>query len=491
MTRLLPPKECKIYTPHVLAAGMVSALCPARHQIWLEPSCGKGVFLKILRSNGILKSNIVGVDLDSTPHANDRCGSIFRKTDFLTWAKMTSLRFDRIVGNPPYISLSKVHPQIRRAALESNYGQAQVSDTANTWVAFLTASLNLMKVNGCLTFVLPAAWDFADYARGVRDIVRKSFGNVEVHRCLKPLFDDAQDGSVVIVCKRFGQPSKTFSRYVHSDIHALVNALKSSEEAAPKQFRQVHKTVPNHVQTSLFSEVFDIRIGAVTGDANFFLLRRAQVKALGLPNSSLIPILTKANHLRWYRITKQTLNKLVKKNERVWLFSPRTTRALGIASVTRYLRKRAKTGGCNRNSYKVSIREKWFEVPFPGRIDAFMSGMSSTGPWLCLNAVDGLIASNTLYVVRSRKHLTKNQRAGWALSFLSKYSRTQLSARGRVYAQGLLKYEPNDIARIRLINPASFANATKVYRECVTRLIRGDGDEAIDLATSWLVGGYD
>jgi hypothetical protein len=63
------------------------------------------------------------------------------------------------------------------------------------WMAFLTASLNLVRPGGCLGFVLPASWDFADYAASIRDEVFKSFERVEVYRCKRPLFDSVQEGA--------------------------------------------------------------------------------------------------------------------------------------------------------------------------------------------------------------------------------------------------------------------------------------------------------
>ena len=62
-------------------------------------------------------------------------------------------------------------------------------------MAFLTASLNLVRPGGCLGFVLPASWDFADYAASIRDEVFKSFERVEVYRCKRPLFDSVQEGA--------------------------------------------------------------------------------------------------------------------------------------------------------------------------------------------------------------------------------------------------------------------------------------------------------
>lgn len=45
----LPPSECKVYTPPLLADAMVRAVGPYRNDYWLDPCMGPGAFIAPLR----------------------------------------------------------------------------------------------------------------------------------------------------------------------------------------------------------------------------------------------------------------------------------------------------------------------------------------------------------------------------------------------------------------------------------------------------------
>ncbi len=60
----LPPSECKVYTPPLLADAMVRAVGPHRDDYWLDPCMGPGAFIEPLRRQGIARDRIVGIDID-------------------------------------------------------------------------------------------------------------------------------------------------------------------------------------------------------------------------------------------------------------------------------------------------------------------------------------------------------------------------------------------------------------------------------------------
>jgi methylase of polypeptide subunit release factors len=119
MRLALPPESCKVYTPSPLADAMIAALGDKPHLQWLEPSHGKGAFVEALARRGISKARIIAIDLDPTSAPGDKFAKVFRGVDFLRWATRTDCRFDRIVGNPPYIAISQLPVSLRGAAAGS------------------------------------------------------------------------------------------------------------------------------------------------------------------------------------------------------------------------------------------------------------------------------------------------------------------------------------------------------------------------------------
>ena len=59
-----------------------------------------------------------------------------------------------------------------------------------------------------------------------------------------------------------------------------------------------------------------------------------------------------------------------------------------------------------------------------------------------------LVATNTLYVVRCLTTSSGDERTAWAMWLLTSEAAERLQCVGRRYADGLLKYEPRDLAEL-------------------------------------------
>jgi hypothetical protein len=99
--------------------------------------------------------------------------------------------------------------------------------------------------------------------------------------------------------------------------------------------------------------------------------------------------------------------------------------------------------------------------------------MSRFGPWMSLNNMPQLTATNTLYTIRFRRRQTPDQKAAWALSFLTSYTSQIAESIGRIYADGLVKYEPGDLLNLPLIVPQKFEGARRFYSAAVKLLLEG------------------
>jgi adenine-specific DNA-methyltransferase len=480
--RVVPPRNsCKVYTPADLASAIVQALGDAPHAIWLEPSHGNGAFVEAIARSGVGHERIVAVDLDCAAAAADRLATTLRGVDFLQWANETNRRFDRIVGNPPFISIAQLPPSLQWcAASVLDLNGRPIGKGANLWYAFVLVSLRLLRKGGCLAFILPSSAEFADYCAPLRRGAANAFGRLELYRCARPLFDDVQEGTLVAVARDYGLGPGLLSRRWFDTRAGLIQGLSKSDHI------NGHKC-PNEKASSsstrvTLGSIAEIGLGGVTGDARFFLMNEEKRASLGLPTKALRPVVSKARHLRSAVLTQHDWNDLKASGERIWLFSP----AAGLTKhphVRRYLRMEPTEGGCNRWAYKVSIRDPWYRTPMPLVPDAFLSGMSRYGPWLCINETRGVNATNTLYAVRFS---TRDRREWymWALALLSSEARRRIRRIGRRYADGLVKYEPGALGEIELPRLKTGAGHKELYIKAVTALLSGDVGLAKEIADS-------
>ncbi len=495
--RLSVPSSCVVQTPDLLAYAMVKALGSGKCDSWLEPCVGKGMLLSALNSAGIASSKITGLDIDPRAQPNDKFGKILRGTEFLQWSNYTESRFDRIIANPPYIALERLNKSIRSAAAEvSRSADFEVGGNANAWYAFLCASIGLLKAKGSLCFLLPAAWDFANYAAPLRASIASHFNSVDIFRTATPIFRAAnvQEGAILLLARgrrvRTGSGrGKIYRQEVHSvdDLVAVLSSLKKTKQQdQQKKFETVAPVILAQRDTQPLRDVLKIRLGVVTGDASYFLLTEQQRRDFGLTSAAVRPVLSKAKHLIAPYMDLDQWRLLKDAGERIWLFNPSkaVTSNWSVQSYIRFGRR----GGCERENHKVALRKPWFRFANLPTGDAFISGMSNSMPWLCFRNAPNLWATNTLYVASFfDRSLNSIDRTGIALSLLTSSVREQMREKGRTYAAGLLKYEPTDLLALNIPKLGCVVGNQKVYKRAIEALIEGDEAQCTKIADSCIL----
>lgn len=479
-----PPPSCKVYTPSDLAEAMVAGLGCGADDSWLDPCCGDGVFSRAVRKVAGSNTDITAIDLDQGAAAK-ACGThVVAGVDFLKWSRETNKRFSKVILNPPYVALRRLSSALRRSALCcANLSGERVTGKSNYWYVFMLQSLHLVEQGGSIAAVLPAAWDFADYARPLRAGIGSLFSSVEVHRCSEPLFESVQEGSVVVVARGKGGVAAGQHRFEYDGRDGLITGVKGPSRA-PAASTRLGGRRGSAAASRAFRDVFTIRIGAVCGDSHYFVLSEQQRAALRLPKACVRPLLSKAMHAAPSEVTKAAWNKLLRTGERVWLFRPQAG-AGSKGPVRSYLLRKEDEGGCRRSAYKVRCRTPWYQVVVPQRADGFLSGMAARRPHIAWNQMRSLTATNTLYLIRCRTAAIRKDRFAWGLAMLTTPVKNQLASKARVYADGLTKLEPGDFASLHLPVPPKAAGARRLYRKAISLVNAGREADASLLADTW------
>jgi adenine-specific DNA-methyltransferase len=492
------PPSCVVQTPPLLASAMIRALGKNENDKWLEPCVGNGALLSALSNFGVRKNKIVGLDVDALPQPNDSFGKILRGTEFLRWSRLTKLRFDKIVANPPYVAIERLHSDIRKAAIDASLSdQIKITANGNAWYAFLCAGIRLLSKDGSLCFLLPAAWDYANYAAPLRNSILLYFSTVEVYRTSIPIFraERVQEGAIVLLAKG-RRDSTSGSSYggvqERSEVFSIDDLVLALSLRSSKSQRRAKSDTPvatpairKFTERQPLGDLLNIRLGIVTGDSSYFLLSESRRRELRLPIAAVKPVLSRAKHLTSPCMTTAQWNSLKEADERVWLFNP-DTRITANRFVQSYLRF-GRSGGCKTQNHKVAIRTPWFRFPELNESDAFISGMSTWMPSLSFRAMPRLMATNTLYVVKFTDQVLKQrQRIGVAMSLLSSDVREQMRERGRPYAAGLLKHEPCDLLGLQVPKVGNIVADWSTYRRALRALKEGNEVQCSKIADSCL-----
>ena len=481
----LPPPKGMADTPDLLADALVRAVGTSGADSWLDPSAGSGQLIEAVLRSGVANKSILAIDLQEQLPTLDRLGvECLLGTDFLQWACRTDQRFDRVIANPPFVRLRDLEESLLHPALATRLNGVRMSATANYWAAFLVAGIRLLKPGGSLAYILPAAWEYADYASELRDLCVDSFQELDVHRVSVPMFEKVSDGSVLLVARGFGRPRRRTRGFKHQTLLALDKALRGDNTSTTVGEMRLRESRLPKGQVRL-GEIAEVRIGAVTGDARYFLLNEAQRLRLELPLSSVRPILSKARHIVASEIDRDVWDRLLATGQRVWLFDPPDSDLVDPA-VRAYLDLTEENGGCHRTAMKIRHRNPWYRVPSPGSFDGFVSGMSQTNPWVAFNRMPRLTASNTLYGVRFPSIEDPEEQAAWCLSMLSSATTESRGRLIRQYPQGLKKLEPSDIANLAVRPPKTNVGSLSLYRRATELIKAGRLGTAQALADEWL-----
>ena len=193
-------------TPRPLARALVAKMELRREDKVLEPSMGDGAFVLPLigrfmdlypgsraeRLRRVLQNNIYGVELDADLFA--RClaniqsewgappdNHHLERGDFLLAdfraAGGASVRFDRVVGNPPFGGT--INPAYQDA-LDKRLGfRGGLKIKKETYAFFIVKSVDLLRQNGRLTFICSDTFLTIKTMKGLRDFLSAS-GKVEV-----------------------------------------------------------------------------------------------------------------------------------------------------------------------------------------------------------------------------------------------------------------------------------------------------------------------
>lgn len=261
----------------------------------LEPACGLCNFLFAVYGQ-FPKNNFCGIEYNKKIYAEVK--KIFnnvpfnlRQLDFLLWD--TNKKFDLIIGNPPYgiigneshypIHILKQKKQEYKNIFHTWYGKY------NIYGAFIEKSVNLLKTNGTLVFIIPATWMILDDFKKLRKFLslqgktkvyylgNKIFKNVSVSVCIL-IFEKDQKG-----VELFYKDTDNFIQT--ANLKTWNGQILKFDNAATKQLEQ------NKI---LLQEVFDIKISARSPEVRRFN------KVLTKPAKNALPFMKGKNIKKGY-----------------------------------------------------------------------------------------------------------------------------------------------------------------------------------------------
>lgn len=506
------------YTPERLSQIMSNWVIRSASDTVLEPSFGGCGFIQAARSRlsalGCVspRSQIYGCDID--PVAFDYLATTlgapvdlmrFVQTDFLTvvpgapWPD----RFSSILANPPYIPYQALDGDQRQELSSRQWPVAGVGGRASLWAYFIAHAVSFLAPGGRMAWVLPGAFLQADYAKPIRDYLAASFERTAAIVLRERIFLDAgtDEETVILLADNHGSttslvPIQLAEATSLPDLIRLIDRwddgtwAAGQTEARPASLglkadeRTALAAIEAHKDCIAFGDIANVQIGLVTGANKFFVLSRDDVKNAGLAPADCTPILAKFVAAPGVSYTLADHERVAAGGARSYLVGrPGTERS---AALTAYHETFDEASRMTTSTF--GKRKVWWQ-PNDGKVpDAFFPVMHHYGPRLVLNP-DGLTNTNTIHRVYFRKRMSESCQKLVAVSMLTTFAQVSAEMVGRRYGSGVLKHEPREAERIRILRPAGLSRrAINAAFHQVDRLLKaGRRDDATAVADALIM----
>lgn len=489
------------YTPEPLAQALVRWAVRTSTDRVLDPACGDAVFLEAavarLTELGaeVANARIEGVELDQETAvvASSRvpAASVIQM-DFFHYATAEQ-EFDAVVGNPPYIRYHHFSGLDREVALASSRELGvELSQLTSSWAPFLVSAASCVVPNGRLAFVLPAELLTTDYARPVREFLRRRFRNVDVVTFEHRIFPGAMVDAVVLLASGVGPGEVNLHRLSQvSDLERLSETTSATSQSSDAKWTAglldaLHLEAYESARANALTlgTIATVDIGMVTGANGFFVMSEPERRSRRIRKSQVVPILARGQQMGGVSLPIANWNQLCRDGEKVWLFAPEKPNA----QERTYIGEGERLGF--HQGYKCRIRDPWWRVKTLPAPDLILTYMSHRAPRLVANEA-GVRTTNLLHNVRLRSpseatHSARCLATAWHNSL------TMLSCEleGRAYGGGVLKLETKEAERVVVPRLTATARAELLkHSDSIGRLLK-DGllEAAMDMIDPIVLG---
>lgn len=187
------------FTPEMIADFMIELADISQDSSILEPSCGEGIFLKLLQEKGFYNFSAYEIDEDLAREFTGVCYESFISAEINT-------KFDLIIGNPPYIRWKNLEDNLKQELSTNLLWNNYFNSLCDYLYIFILKSIELLNDNGQLIFICPEYWMNTTHSVSLRNyMVTNGYFEEIYHFNETPIFDKV---TVSIIIFKFVKSKK-------------------------------------------------------------------------------------------------------------------------------------------------------------------------------------------------------------------------------------------------------------------------------------------
>lgn len=359
-----------------------------------------------------------------------------------------------------------------------------------------------------MAWVLPSSFLYSDYARQVREILSTRFEKCLLINLHERLFisDGTEEISVITLCAGLvdsnPQPHiQIISASKTSEIEKVIARWESKKSKSKSnvhvgnrlsnaEARKLFEQLSIYGSTKQLGDLFDIQIGIVSGANSFFILNSENWKKNNLPEDVSSYILTKFRYANGITLEQADVETILRIGKDCLLVD--TAKAVKIdGDLEAYLENFPKDKIESMATFTRRKRSgEWHRFNDNRIPDAFFPYMQNKGTWIVINKAR-INATNSIHRLYRKSDIKEKELKLAAISMLSTFSQLSAEIEGRTYGAGVLKHEPSEAARIKLLMPEVETKMIDSTTKKIDRLLRRSlHQQARKLADDFLLEQY-
>ncbi|MBC9709661.1 MAG: N-6 DNA methylase [Enterococcus sp.] len=445
------------YTPASIAKYLWDYVKTNHPNRLLEPAAGDGALLKPIQTS--IKK------IDAIEYQKSEAEKIKENTqnpnitvyadDFFNWFnKYHDNLYDAVLSNPPYIRyqyLTEEQRIIQSEVLTSNGMRS--NRLINAWVAFVVASISMLRDGGRIGLVIPSDLLQVTYAKDLRQFMLRNFAELNLISFKKAVFPNTEQRFILLLGIK-GRKTPKFRHVVVDDIDDLPNLDEYSYEPIPENYEKWSDLILpgnereflfKHKQDSIpFNNIASVEVGITTGSNPFFSLTQDKMQELNC-RSLVRPLLGRSVSVDGLFYDQASLENNAKAGQKVWLLDLNNRNYDSFPDQLKNYITDAENNNIN-SAYKLRIRKIWYQIPSIWVPQAFLLRRIGKLPKLVINKVNA-VSTDTFHRVRLIDNININL---LLIAFYSSISLVYIELAGRSYGGGALEILPGDSSQFKL-----------------------------------------
>ncbi|MBF1367095.1 MAG: class I SAM-dependent methyltransferase [Porphyromonadaceae bacterium] len=452
------------YTPPAIADFILRwGMSGKNHLDILEPSCGDGAFLECLANAHVTYDSITAVEYEAGEAEKARAITLANSEvitgDFHQFCLETNLKFDLIIGNPPFIRY-QYYDKGQQSQADQIFAKAKLkrSKQSNAWVTFVVGSTLLLRDKGRMGFVIPSELLMVKYAQQLRRYLSQTFNKINIISFKELVFDEIQQDVVLLLCERDDSKEYRIEHIEVKDITELLSLDPSAFNAPTKKINfhtdkwtyyfldSKELALLEKIKTGgeTISTFANIEVGITTGANDYFTVPNKIVQEYQL-SPYAYPMVGRSVQVSGLSFTTEDWEENVKMGAKAYLLAfPSEFNDDDVESIRRYIMYGEKLG--IHKGYKTGVRERWWVVPSIKLSDAFFLRRNNIFPKFVLNEA-GAYTTDTMHRVFIKEGVNKK---AFIASYYNSLSFAFSEIQGRNFGGGCLELMPTEVGQVYL-----------------------------------------